>query len=359
MLLWIAGAVGPRPLTAPALDLWISPLSARTAAAAGGQKDESFCTYVLQPESKRAPDFGLPGGPADPALAPELAGGGREQRAQRDARPEVGYMIRGERHSGTGWVRYLLKQNTVGVTDWQDVYGHKHNCLPDDVLGALQRHPRHGLVVVWRNAFAWLVKMHEVPYARYMESKSRRIADLYLPNPGRPPFSAFIRQLAFLGDHSLDDDLDTGHALRRHYVKINGGFVRIRNLKYRNWLDVLDTMAPRGQATAVQYERLAERPEAVFQAAMDAISMPRRPEFINTERKVQHEQVLHEAAPAPANVADYMSLYTAEDIRFMLTLLNPEIEAAVGYDYAAERAWAVDRFGEEAIGPWVMTGRPV
>lgn len=75
--------------------------------------------------------------------------------------------IRGERHCGTGWVRVMTNENCRERHYWSPkldadgLYGWKHDFLPEAFSGA----SRDAVVVVFRSAAPWAVKMRKTAYS--------------------------------------------------------------------------------------------------------------------------------------------------------------------------------------------------
>ena len=75
--------------------------------------------------------------------------------------------IRGERHCGTGWVRVMTNENCRERHYWSPkldadgLYGWKHDFLPESFAAA----SRDAVVVVFRCAAPWAVKMRKTAYS--------------------------------------------------------------------------------------------------------------------------------------------------------------------------------------------------
>ena len=75
--------------------------------------------------------------------------------------------IRGERHCGTGWVRVMTNDNCRERHYWSTkldsdgLYGWKHDFLPE----TLSADSKDAVVVVYRNAVNWVLKMKKTAYS--------------------------------------------------------------------------------------------------------------------------------------------------------------------------------------------------
>lgn len=75
--------------------------------------------------------------------------------------------IRGERHSGTGWVRVMTTDNCRERHYWSPkldsdgLYGWKHDFLPT----TLSAESKDAVVVVYRSAVPWVLKMRKTAYS--------------------------------------------------------------------------------------------------------------------------------------------------------------------------------------------------
>ncbi len=89
-------------------------------------------------------------------------------------------IIKGERHSGTNWVRALMEKNvesSINVNQTSLDIGWKHGFLPPLGWGK-PIEENELLIVVTRDVFTWLPKMHRMSYDPEMNEKgSKRFAD--------------------------------------------------------------------------------------------------------------------------------------------------------------------------------------
>ncbi len=83
--------------------------------------------------------------------------------------------IRGERHCGTGWVRVMTNENCRERHYWSPkldadgLYGWKHDFLPESFAAA----SRDAVVVVFRCAAPWAVKMRKTAYSGAIDRLGR------------------------------------------------------------------------------------------------------------------------------------------------------------------------------------------
>mmetsp|Transcript_7980 Transcript_7980/g.23792 ORF Transcript_7980/g.23792 Transcript_7980/m.23792 type:complete len:357 (-) Transcript_7980:76-1146(-) len=90
-----------------------------------------------------------------------------ERAADHGHRYGAAISIRGERHCGTGWVRVMTNDNCRERHYWSPkldadgLYGWKHDFLP----GTFDASSKDAVVVVFRNAASWVVKMRKTAYS--------------------------------------------------------------------------------------------------------------------------------------------------------------------------------------------------
>ena len=85
--------------------------------------------------------------------------------------------IRGERHSGTNWLRVMVDKNCdvphhlSERLDSDGAYGWKHDFVPDGFDGR----SRDALVVVFRSAATWAPKMKAIAYNQDLDGRAKRL----------------------------------------------------------------------------------------------------------------------------------------------------------------------------------------
>lgn len=90
-----------------------------------------------------------------------------KRAADHGARFGAAISIRGERHCGTGWVRVMTNDNCRERHYWSPkldadgLYGWKHDFLPT----TFSAESKDAIVVVYRNAMNWVLKMKKTAYS--------------------------------------------------------------------------------------------------------------------------------------------------------------------------------------------------
>ena len=98
-----------------------------------------------------------------------------KRAADHGARFGAAISIRGERHCGTGWVRVMTNDNCRERHYWSPkldadgLYGWKHDFLPESFAAA----SRDAVVVVFRCAAPWAVKMRKTAYSGAIDRLGR------------------------------------------------------------------------------------------------------------------------------------------------------------------------------------------
>jgi hypothetical protein len=80
-------------------------------------------------------------------------------------------VIKGERHTGTNWIRHIVDQNvpdSVRVQQDSPEFGWKHGFLPPRGWGRPLNSESQMLIVVTRDVFTWLQKMQKNTYDPFM-----------------------------------------------------------------------------------------------------------------------------------------------------------------------------------------------
>jgi hypothetical protein len=277
--------------------------------------------------------------------------------------------IRGERHSGTSWIRHLISTNAPDTEYIQAFYGHKHSDFHSEHAARLASNPHHVIGFVWRNVFQWLLKMHKDTYCEIYDGHGtdhHRMRPDYKDDgsPRGPPqivsanmlkveqnFSYFLRQAHILPVWQACDQSGRSPS-----------FMHTRNLRYRNWLAQMKHIGP-NQTSHVQYEVLAADPESRLWSILDNQGVPRNKHFQQSQHHVKYGAVVghdpskkasslptntsnNNSSFAPLKPADYMPKYALADLQYVLERLDPAVEWFTGYgSYEPERRWAEVMFG--------------
>ena len=216
--------------------------------------------------------------------------------------------IRGERHSGTGWLRKMINKNcedlkfTIGKipnpdykpnqvksknqnstnrdpkhpnrkkidkiepkTIWLDAdgkYGWKHGLLPEH----FEMNSTDFLIVLFRDIRTWIPKMREVTYEKIPKNNMSMIP--FLRSKWEPIKEASKWKNIF----------------------------QMRNEKYKNWLNYLENHQYQGNSIGLKYETLLENPENFFRVlnrrfGIDACKIDGDQDFIGVKDYIKYQHI--------------------------------------------------------------------
>lgn len=164
--------------------------------------------------------------------------------------------IRGERHTGTNWLRQIINQNCPGLkwqinesTDADGKYGWKHSILPDD----FKLNETDVMIFIYRDFKTWAPKMYQEPYAHVPFAKSKPKID----------FSTFLTQ-----------HWDTREQLNDKHPEHWDNLFNMRSEKYKSWMKF--AMKHPANAIGVSYEDLVENQEVFYRIIVDKFKLHNR-----------------------------------------------------------------------------------
>jgi hypothetical protein len=277
-----------------------------------------------------------------------------------EARTRREIVIKGERHTGTNWIRGIIRENvssqSVKIEQDSNDFGWKHGFLPPEGWGKPISNDEV-LVVITRDVFTWLPKMVSESYDPFMNRKrhegfSRFIRGKYggfcqpidkrLRSSIQKQFCAKFKR-TFFGLLDLED----------FPAETADNLIKIRNQKYKQWLsdDPADGTYL-GSKDSFLKNRIHVRLESMVDGQIDSgISA-------KDQRQLIGDPLLDRCIPTAENfreVTDYtkwlgrkknktfnaheeknmlLENYSKEDLRFVLSQLDLEFENRIGYDYS-------------------------
>lgn len=262
--------------------------------------------------------------------------------------------IRGERHSGTGWLRTMIKNNCPdllnyipgyrddadGIYGWKHSVFHDHGCLPtyqrplmtDDSLLPLEKHsmnsnlqnlvekncqeevlqPDHFLITLVRDFKDWIPKMKEETYERQ-------------PKNGLPMSEFLTSTWTPRNEMHWKDIFD------------------MRTSKYQNWIEFSQNHPD--QSLVIRYEDLLHNPVNFFKKLHVEFNITCRhteEDFIYSHGYAKFNTFLANR-PQPGkprgqvteNQGHFQETkpyeYDAEDYQFILTKIDFNLEKKLGY----------------------------
>lgn len=269
-------------------------------------------------------------------------------------------VIKGERHTGTNWLRSIIRANVSHVKLRNDSreFGWKHGFFPPDGWGR-PLSENEVLVVITRDVFTWLPKMLDISYDPLMDRKRQE------------GFSAFIRAPYGALCQPLDKNLRRSEFQTRFCAKFKRYFfglipledtpaetadnlIKIREQKYKQWLsnDPIDGSFV-GSKESFLKNRIHIRLESLVGDQGDRESQYQviGQKLLDRCIRVQVREEFHEVTEYTKwigqkdtndkkkefNVQEerkkLLATYTKEDLRFVLSQLDMEFEKRIGYDY--------------------------
>lgn len=286
--------------------------------------------------------------------------------------PITEIIIKGERHTGTNWLRSILQQNVqqdIIVDQTSLDIGWKHGFLPP--LGWARPITEHDLVIVQtRDVFTWLPKIFQESYDPEMRAKRRKVRTFaaYLKEEytcrcqpiqqqkkdGQSKYQKkFCKKIAkSLPWFGIGFDPDKVIAERAKNV------IQIRTEKYKQWLsDDPDPIVYSDSSSKEQYlkNRIHVRLEDLASEHVSSYEEAR-----DLQEKVVGDQLLNHCVPIyehfhevvertkwqgytprgknrPFNPSKekmaMLKRYSKQELRFVLDNLDMEFEKKLGYNY--------------------------
>lgn len=255
-----------------------------------------------------------------------------------------GITIRGERHSGTGFLRQLITRNCPEMTseitceeyrgdldkscekrspwlqnlDIDEKYGWKHSVLNSEKI----LDPEDLLIVVFRNYTTWLPKMRKETYER-VPKKNIPMHD-FLRSNWLPDFKPAGKE--------SDKMLDT-----QQWQNV----FQMRTTKYSKWLEYT-RMYPLS-SLSVKYEELASNSTQFLKSLLDEYDMPCKPfdEWDPVNCHAKYGRCLGRTVGEKKMVTgggkytdeDYN--WKSEDWEFAFANLDKDLERKIGYSSGA------------------------
>jgi hypothetical protein len=283
--------------------------------------------------------------------------------------------IRGHYCSGTNWLRSLINSNCGNLEfklelnqpgmelDSDGLYGWKHGTMNPKEWDLLESHPEHIMVVLTKDAFAWIesffaskeevYKDNPMPSNNYREKVRKQLNDdntivgqadveqlhKFVSHTYGPPHPSNGKQRTWLGYYPP--------TLRPQWDLTAENVVKARN----KWMaNVMPGVKKYKNVHHVRYEDLLADPRGTLAALSDAAGLhcafahDKTKEFLlsknqvkyghavktdksNINNKFQHAQQTFEQAA-------YLKAYSKRSIKFVLSQLDLEFEATeLGYSY--------------------------
>ena len=280
---------------------------------------------------------------------------------KRSQRPLV---IRGERHTGTHWLKKIVDSNTsprhLRVIDHvASPYGWKHGFLPPKGWGVSL--PSDAiLLVITRDIFTWLPKMYKDSYDPHMNSKRNlRFSDFIRAEYGTACDDSVIPKKFQsewgCGEPKIKARLNTKlQAESPAVIESAENIIQIRTQKYKQWLNDNPDNATYAEGSKDDFlkNRIWTRLESLSDAdkvgttpsmqkklvgdALLNLCVPIRNNFkdVSEYTKWTSRHDAHEAYDVNFERKRMLANYSKEDLRFVLSQLDLEFEKKMGYDYS-------------------------
>lgn len=214
--------------------------------------------------------------------------------------------VRGERHSGTNWVRAMVDKNCalghrLGPTlDSDGMYGWKHGFVPDnwspDTLDAM--------IVLVRSAASWVPKMKRSAYNQDLDRRGKAAKSL----------TDYMR-IAFKDNYS-----------QRSFSSV----VDLRTAKYVNYRETVQR-CPKN-VFAVRYEDLVTHGAAfLFEALGTHLPACSAKPFVPVETYTKF------GASSSTQHVEHVPNWSPQDWDTLFHKLDVALETQLGYDYAHDR----------------------
>jgi len=268
-------------------------------------------------------------------------------------------IIKGERHTGTNWVRSILEKNVKGdivVNQKSPDIGWKHGFLPPEGWGR-PIEDNDLLLVVTRDAFTWLPKIHMESYddtfnAKKTHARFNKFIRMPYTAACQPMLIRSKYQQAFC--NKLAGNPFFAHDPHDIIAERAKNVVQIRTEKYKQWLsNEPGEEAYRGskhdyllKRVHVRLEDLSderygktakERQERLIADPLWKRCIPVYGDFQETIERTKWGGVRerHKGRSFDANKEKKTLLkrYSKEELRFVLSQLDMEFEKKLGYNY--------------------------
>jgi len=242
----------------------------------------------------------------------------------QDMAPITEIIIKGERHHGTNFARSVVLENVLpSITcDRDPKYGWKHGPL---VPPRANLKKNELLLVITRDIFSWLPKMHTESYC-YNEAKVLS-------------FSDFIRS-SYTCQPNVKDKSE---------IETATNIVQMRTRKYKNWLtrhpDYFNFNAKRKFCTRVhlRYESIIQDgQENTIGKILNGYGINKTSDFKPVRKHASSEGAVgkeYDKADFKREAIEVLGKYSLEDLQFVLENLDLEFETNVlnyNYDYVLE-----------------------
>lgn len=248
--------------------------------------------------------------------------------------------IRGERNSGTNLIRELINLNSINLTwrvnrcvDADGVYGWKHGFLyPADKVRR-----EDVVLVVARDAFAWLPSMYKAPYSRFIQKMS---------------FSRFLRTP--FATECLMEEYYHWYTTCQDHMESTENVVKLRTEKYRNWTKQnsayfdFNSPTPHSDRALIRLEDATAHAEKVFRALFVNynISHDTSTDFEHVHGYVKYHNVAS-TTYLPKSRQEYLRQYSLDDLMHVLDSLDMELERKVlGYNYSYVYEYIRKQYGQ-------------
>lgn len=215
-------------------------------------------------------------------------------------------LIKGERNTGSNWIRQLITTNFQNIHFLQDRgentnnYGSKHECLKEENIENINN-KNIIMVVVIKDVFYWLVSMYRKTYANKFDR---------LIQQTNMSFSDFIR-------HKYSYKYYIGGIIEQAE-----NLIKLREKKNLNWVN-----ANVNKKYIINYDNAKE--ELINIANKENINLNDKWDDVNkyTKPKVQADNFVKKSYD------EVMKNYSKDDIQFVLSNLNMEFEKSYGLNY--------------------------
>ena len=269
-------------------------------------------------------------------------------------------IIKGERHTGTNWVRSILEKNVKGdivVNQKSPDIGWKHGFLPPEGWGR-PIEENDLLLVVTRDAFTWLPKIH---METYDDTFNPRKMHARFNNFIRMPYTAACQPMQIRSKYQqafcnkLAGNPFFAHDPHKIIAERAQNVVQIRTEKYKQWLsNEPGEEAYRGskddyllKRVHVRLEDLSderygktakERQERLIADKLWKLCVPVNGDFQETIERTKWEGDYRKRHQGRSFNTDkektaLLKRYSKEELRFVLSQLDMEFEKKLGYDY--------------------------
>lgn len=284
------------------------------------------------------------------------------------------FVIKGERHTGTNWIRSIIEKNTkrgsIIVEQDSRNFGWKHGFLPPQGWG-LPISDNEILVVITRDVFTWLPKMKQNSYDPIMNRKKEAT------------FSKFIRAKYGALCQPLNVHTNIPSIPRNEFcakfeswwfgpspAEQAANLIQIRTQKYKQWLSNDPSNATfRGSKENFLKNRIHVRLESLTARADIGVDSAYNADAKELQSRLIGDHLLDRCVPVAETFKEVkthtkfngykmrkqgrrqkhlkqkefnanrekmhmLSKYSKRDVLFVLSQLDMEFEKQLGYDYS-------------------------